>query len=88
MITDFFIFSITESTESIGLKFNKQPKKTKNAKTDVYNVVKNSVTIGQIKWSSRMRGYAFLPTSDCESDVKEFVKDLMAKRRKDKKKNK
>lgn len=67
-----------------SVKFIKQPKKT-GAKTDTYNVSKNDVIIGQIKWSSRMRGYAFLPTSDCDIDVKDFIKDLMKKRREDKK---
>lgn len=38
----------------------------------------------QIKWSSRMRGYAFLPTPDCDPKIKEFVKELMRKRREDK----
>ena len=70
-----------------SVKFIKQPKKT-GAKTDTYNVSKNDVIIGQIKWSSRMRGYAFLPTSDCDIDVKDFIKDLMKKRREEKKKSK
>ncbi len=78
-------FAIFESKSTIS--FNKQPKK-KGAKTDVYNVVKSGNTIGQIKWSSRMRGYAFLPTQDCDSEIKDFVKDLMSKRRAEKKKNK
>ena len=63
-----------------NINFNKQSKK-KNAKTDTYNVVKSGTTIGQVKWSSRMRGYAFLPTKECDVDIKEFVKNLMAKRR-------
>jgi hypothetical protein len=33
-----------------------------------------------------MRGYAFLPTPDCDVKIKEFVKDLMKKRREEKKK--
>jgi len=28
-----------------------------------------------------MRGYSFLPTIDCDNEIKEFVKDLMVKRR-------
>lgn len=83
-IIDFDLFYILES--SGGLKFNKQPKK-KGAKTDIYNVVKNGTTIGQIKWSSRNRGYAFLPSSDCDERVKTFVKGLMTKRREEKKKS-
>ena len=75
-------FQIFESKSN--LTFTKQPKK-KGAKTDVYNVTKSGNVIGQIKWSSRMRGYAFLPTNDCDNEIKEFVKDLMAKRRAEKK---
>ena len=70
-----------------NIKFIKQPKK-KGAKTDVYNVSRGGSVIGQVKWSSRMRGYAFLPTSDCDNQIKEFTKDLMAKRRLEKKKPK
>lgn len=66
--------------KDLDIKFNKQPTK-KDAKTDIYNVVKDGITIGQIKWSSRMRGYAFLPTTDCQDEVKDFVKELMRKRR-------
>lgn len=67
------------------LKFVKQPKKA-GAKTDTYNVVKSGNVIGQVKWYSRMRGYAFVPTKECDNEIKEFVKDLMKKRREDKKK--
>ena len=81
-ILGFEIFCESKS----NLKFTKQPKK-KGAKTETYNVSKSGTTIGQIKWSSRMRGYAFLPTPDCDSEIKEFVKDLMAKRRSEKKKS-
>ncbi len=76
-------YKIFEAASNI--KFTKQPKK-KGAKTDVYNVTKGGSVIGQVKWSSRMRGYAFLPTSDCDNTIKEFVKDLMKKRREDNKK--
>lgn len=76
-------YKLFESSSNI--KFIKQPKK-KGAKTDIYNVNKGGVVIGQVKWFSRMRGYAFLPTTDCNDVVKEFVKDLMKKRREDKKK--
>ena len=74
-------FILFESVSN--LKFVKQTKK-KGAKTDIYNVFKGGNIIGQVKWSSRMRGYAFLPTSDCDVQVKEFIKDLMKKRREDK----
>lgn len=63
-----------------NLKFTKKEKK-KGAKTDTYDVSKSGTVIGQIKWSSRMRGYAFLPTTDCDNEIKEFVKELMRKRR-------
>jgi hypothetical protein len=66
-----------------NLKFTKQPKK-KGAKTETYNVSKDGNVIGQIKWSSRMRGYAFLPTTDTIDEIKEFIKDLMNKRREEK----
>ena len=73
-----YLKKFNESTSD--LKFNKQSKK-KGAKTDTYNVSKNGVVVGRVKWSSRMRGYAFLPTSDIEDEIKEFVKELMRKRR-------
>ena len=63
-----------------NLKFTKQPKK-KGAKTETYNVSKEGNVIGQIKWSSRMRGYSFQPTTDSSDEIKEFIKDLMMKRR-------
>jgi hypothetical protein len=66
-----------------NLKFTKQPKK-KGAKTETYNVSKEGNVIGQIKWSSRMRGYSFLPTTDSGDEVKDFIKDLMKKRREEK----
>ena len=66
-----------------NLKFTKQPKK-KGAKTETYNVLKDGNVIGQVKWSSRMRGYAFLPTTDSSDEIKEFIKDLMKKRREEK----
>ena len=74
-------YQIFESKSSI--RFVKQPSK-KGAKTDTYNVMKGSKAIGLVKWSSRMRGYAFLPTKDCEDTVKDFVKYLMKKRRESK----
>lgn len=66
-----------------NLKFTKQPKK-KGAKTETYNVLKDGNVIGQVKWSSRMRGYAFLPTTDSSDEIKEFIKDLMKKRKEEK----
>jgi len=74
-------FMITEA-----LKFTKKSKK-KGAKTDVYDVMRNKTLLGQVKWSSRVMGYAFTPTKDCEKQVKDFIKDLMAERRKKKKKS-
>jgi hypothetical protein len=67
-----------------NVSYVKQPKK-KEAKTDIFNVIKDGIVIGLVKWSSRMRGYAFLPTSDIDVDVKDFIKDLMKKRRDEKK---
>ena len=79
-IKDYFEFDcILED-----ISFKKQPKK-KGAKTDTYNVVKDDSIIGQVKWSSRMRGYDFQPTSDCSQKIKDFTKELMRKRREDKK---
>lgn len=72
-----------DKKESSKIKFTLQPKK-KGAKTEIYNVNKDGQVIGQVKWSSRMRGYAFLPTSDCNDEIKEFIKELMRKRREDK----
>jgi len=66
--------------ESKSLKFVKQPTK-KGAKTETYNVVKDGEVIGQIKWSSRMRGYAFLPEKQHDDEIKNFIKDLMSKRK-------
>ena len=74
-------YKLFESKSS--LKFVKQPSK-KGAKTETYNVVKDDNVIGQIKWSSRMRGYAFLPEKDHDEEVKSFIKELMSKRKKSK----
>ncbi len=80
-------FKIFEAkSKKSNIQFIKQPTK-KGAKTDIYNVSKGSSIIGQIKWSSRMRGYAFLPTEDCSEEIKEFVKELMKKRRSEKSKS-
>jgi hypothetical protein len=66
-----------------SLKFTKQPSK-KGSKTETYNVIKDGEVIGQIKWSSRMRGYAFLPEKEHDDEIKKFIKDLMNKRKKSK----
>jgi hypothetical protein len=66
-----------------NVKFTRKPKK-KGAKTDTYTVTKDGNIVGQIKWSSRVMGYAFTPTPDCENEVKEFVRGLMSERRKKK----
>lgn len=77
-------YQLFEAKEEVSkLKFTLQPKK-KGAKTDTYNVSKDGNVIGQIKWYSRMRGYAFLPTTDVSDEIKDFVKDLMKKRREEK----
>lgn len=74
-------YKIFESKSS--LKFVEQPTK-KGAKTETYNVIKNGEVIGQIKWSSKMRGYAFLPEKEHDVEIKNFIKDLMSKRKKSK----
>jgi hypothetical protein len=71
-------YQIFESKSSI--KFVKKESK-KDAKTETYDVVKSGDVIGQIRWSSRMRGYAFLPEKDHDDEIKTFIKDLMSKRR-------
>lgn len=83
-VNDEILESKLESNKSSKLRFKKKPR-NKGAKTDVYDVIKGDTTIGQIKWYSRLRGYGFLPTSDCDSEIKSFIKDLMAERRKSKK---
>jgi hypothetical protein len=75
-LKDWLVF---ESKSSI--KFVKQTKKS-GAKTDTYNVIKSGNVIGQVKWSSRMRGYAFLPEKKHDTEIKEFIKGLMSDRRK------
>jgi len=75
-----YLKSYTLFESKSNLKFTKQPKK-KGAKTETYNVSKDGNAIGQIKWSSRMRGYAFLPTTDSSDEITEFIKDLMLKRK-------
>ena len=77
-------YKLFETKKEVSkLKFTLQTKK-KGAKTDTYNVSKDGQVIGQIKWSSIMRGYGFLPTPDCNDEIKEFIKDLMKKRREEK----
>ena len=83
-IEDFKLFTLIGES-NINLKFKKKPK-SPGKKTDVYEVMKDGIQIGQIKWSSRLRGYAFLPSSDCDSKVKDFIKELMDKRRQERKK--
>jgi len=72
-------YKIFESNSSI--KFVKKESK-KGAKTETYDVVKSGEVIGQIRWSSRMRGYAFLPEKEHDIEIKNFIKNLMAKRKK------
>ena len=74
-------YKLFESKSS--LKFTKQPSK-KGAKTETYNVIKDDEVIGQIKWSSRMRGYAFLPEKEHDDEIKDFIKGLMNKRKESK----
>lgn len=69
-----------------NLKFKKQTSK-KDTKTEIYDVLKDSNVIGQIKWYSRLRGYAFLPEKEHDTEIKDFIKDLMRKRREEKSKH-
>lgn len=62
-----------------SVKFKKIRKKS--GKTDTFDVIKDEKVIGQIKWVSRLRGYGFVPTTDCSDEIKSFIKDLMFKRR-------
>jgi hypothetical protein len=55
------------------------------AKTDTYRVLKDDNTIGRVKWWSRVRGYGYLPPEEDEQEVKDFISDLMKKRREAKK---
>jgi hypothetical protein len=71
-------YKIFESKSN--LKFKKLPKK-KGAKTDTYNVLNGENVIGQVRWSSRMRGYSFQSEKEFESEIKDFIKDLMNKRK-------
>ncbi len=75
MIKSFKLFE-----KKSALEFLIQPKK-EGSKTDVYVVKKNSRVIGQIKWSSRIMGYSFLPTNDCDLEIKSFIMKLMNDRR-------
>lgn len=77
------IFKFNEYIKE-SLSFKKKSKK-EGAKTETFDVVKDGDVIGQIRWSSRMRGYAFLPEKDIDSDIKEFISNLNAERRKKKK---
>lgn len=79
MVLDFNLFNLFEN-QTKGLSFIKQSRK-ESAKTDTYKVFQGKIEIGLIKWSSRVRGYAFLPTTDCQEEVKIFIKNLMDKRR-------
>ena len=78
LIKTFESFNLFES-----LEFKKQPSK---GKTERYKVKKDEKEIGEVKWSSRMRGYAFQPPSDSEKEIKDFTSKLMTKWRKNRKK--
>ena len=68
------------------LKFVKKDAK-KDAKTEIYDVLKDGNVIGQVKWYSRLTGYAFLPEKEHDTEIKDFIKGLMTKRREDKSKH-
>jgi hypothetical protein len=73
-------YQLFESKSNI--KFVKKESK-KGAKTETYDVVKSGEVIGQIRWSSRMRGYAFLPEKEHDGKIKDFIKSLMSKRKRE-----
>lgn len=74
-------FSLFEKAEiESAIRFIKKPSK-KDAKTETYDVVKSGEVIGQIRWSSRLRGYAFLPEKEHDNEIKSFIKGLMSKRK-------
>lgn len=75
--------SKVEKGDKPKLEFKKKLRK-KGAKTDVYDVLKNGKLIGQVKWYSRVMGYAFRPTADIEPEIKSFIKALMSERKKSK----
>ena len=77
-INDFLIYNLLENTSN--LQFIKKERKKGN-KTDIYDVIKNGQVIGQIKWSSRIRSYGFLPSKDCGEQIKEFIQKQMKKRK-------
>jgi len=77
-LTEYRLFEAVSS-----IRFVKKESK-KGAKTETYDVVKSGEVIGQVKWSSRMRGYAFLPEKEHEDEIKDFIKGLMSKRKKEK----
>ena len=80
-LTEYRVYE--SKVETPQLEFKPQPKK-KGAKTGIWNVIKSGVVVGQIRWSSRVRGYAFLPTGDISDEIREFISDLMKKRRAEK----
>lgn len=77
-INDFLIYNLLENTSN--LQFIKKERKKGN-KTDIYDVIKHGQVIGQIKWNSRIRSYGFLPSNDCDEQIKEFIQKQMKKRK-------
>lgn len=77
-INDFLIYNLLENTSN--LQFIKKERKKGN-KTDIYDVIKDGQVIGQIKWSSRIRSYGFLPSNDCDEQIREFIQKQMKKRK-------
>ena len=77
-INDFLIYNLLENTSN--LQFIKKERKKGN-KTDISDVLKNGQVIGQRKWASRIRSYGFLPSNDCDEQIKEFIQKQMKKRK-------
>lgn len=61
--------------------------KSKSGKTNIYQVMNKGLHLGDIKWWSPWRKYAFFPEEgtlfeqDCLRDIAEFIEKQMGKRR-------
>jgi predicted RNA-binding protein with PUA domain len=69
-----------------NIKFKLVPPKSPTAKTSVYEVIRDGIVIGLIKWSSRMRGYGFLPKTDDSDEIQTYIKNLNSEWRANRKK--
>lgn len=71
------------------LDFNLLPR-PEGRKTDIYEVYNKEFNelLGRVSWYAPWRKYAFMPTgknlvfeSDCLSDIAQFLRELMEKRK-------